>query len=121
MGSSGGHCYGGLAGGRGHRLSSLPLLFQWVRREKSGSSTVGLQMLVEPLTLPLQTEDAVRRFYGLPRIRPIVSAASPPGGWSVVSPTVARTLNLSFRPWWDRMPPTEKVGTLWLYDIPRTE
>ena len=66
-------------------------------------------------------KDAVRRLYGLPRIKRIVSAASPPDGWSVVSLTIARTLNLPIRPWSDRIPPAEKVGTLWLYDIPRTE
>jgi len=75
-------------------------------------------MLIEPLTLPLPTEDTVRRLYGLPRIRP-VDVTSPGGGWNVVSPTVANTLGLSFQPWWDRMPPTEKVGALWLYKIPR--
>jgi hypothetical protein len=74
-------------------------------------------MLIEPLTLPLPTEDAIRRFYGLPRIKP-VDANFPGGGWNVISPTVANTLNLPFKPWWERMPPTEKVGTLWLYKFP---
>ena len=75
-------------------------------------------MLIEPLTLPLRTEEAVRRFYALPRIKPVADASSPGEGWSVLSPTIANTLGLSFKPWWERMPPTEKVGALWLYKIP---
>lgn len=74
-------------------------------------------MLIEPLTLPLPTEDAVRRLYGLPRIKP-VDVYAPGEGWNVLSPTIAKTLGLSFKPWWERMPPTEKVGALWLYHIP---
>jgi len=74
-------------------------------------------MLIEPLTLPLPTEEAIRRFYGLPRIKP-VDVSSPGEGWNVLSPTVVKTLGLSVQPWWDRMPPTEKVGALWLYKIP---
>jgi 4-amino-4-deoxy-L-arabinose transferase-like glycosyltransferase len=73
-------------------------------------------MLIEPLTLPLPTEDAVRRWYGLPRIKP-VDVYSPGEGWNVLSPTIAETLGLRFKPWWERMPPTEKVGALWLYHI----
>jgi 4-amino-4-deoxy-L-arabinose transferase-like glycosyltransferase len=74
-------------------------------------------MLIEPLTWPLPTEEAVRRLYGLPRIKP-VDVSSPGEGWNAISPTVANTLGLSFKPWWDRMPPTEKVGALWLYWVP---
>jgi len=74
-------------------------------------------LLIEPLTLPLPTEDAIRRFYGLPRINP-VDLSSPREGWNVLSPTVVKTLGLSSKPWWDRMPPTEKVGALWLYWVP---
>jgi hypothetical protein len=86
------------------------------RLHQLGAQEVSV-MLIEPLTLPLPTEDAIRRFYGLPRIKP-VDANFPGGGWNVISPTVANTLNLPFKPWWERMPPTEKVGTLWLYKFP---
>lgn len=72
--------------------------------------------LIEPLMLPLPTEEAIRRFYGLPRLKPI-DASSPHEGWTVLSPTVVKTLGLPFKPWWDRIPPTEKVGALWLYKI----
>jgi len=73
--------------------------------------------LIEPLTLPLATEDGIRRLYGLPRVK-TVDALSPREGWNVLSPTVVKTLGLAFQPWWDSMPPTEKVGALWLYKIP---
>src|ERR1017187_6171661 len=74
-------------------------------------------MLIEPLTLPLPTEDAIRRFYDLPHVKP-VDVSSPGEGWNVLSPTVVKTLGLSFQPWWERIPPTEKVGPLWLYRDP---
>lgn len=74
-------------------------------------------LLIEPLNLPLPTEEAVRRFYGLPHLRPI-DAASPHEGWNVLSPTVVKTLVLPFQPWWDRVPPSEKVGALWVYSFP---
>lgn len=73
--------------------------------------------LIEPLTLPLPTEDAVRRFYRLPRVRQ-ANASSPAEGWTVLSPTVVKTMALPFTPWWDRIAPTEKVGALWLYKLP---
>ncbi len=71
-------------------------------------------MLIEPLTWPLPVESDLRRYYGLPRILP-VDTSSPHAGWSAISPTVAKTLVLPFKPWYDRVPPTEKVGALWLY------
>jgi len=74
-------------------------------------------LLIEPLSLPLPTEEAVRRFYELPRIQPI-DAYAPRAGWNVLSPTVVKTLGLKFKPWWDGLPPTEKVGALWLYSVP---
>jgi hypothetical protein len=74
-------------------------------------------LLIEPLTLPLPTEEAVRRFYGLPRVKSI-DASSPGEGWTVLSPTVVKTLKLPFQPWWDRFPPSERVGALWLYNFP---
>jgi 4-amino-4-deoxy-L-arabinose transferase-like glycosyltransferase len=86
------------------------------RLQQLGASEVSV-MLIEPLTLPLPTEEAIRRFYGLPRVKP-VSVSSPGEGWNVLSPTVVKTLGLSFQPWWERVPPTEKVGALWLYKIP---
>jgi hypothetical protein len=86
------------------------------RLRQLGAQEVSV-MLIEPLTLPLPTEDAIRRLYGLPRIKP-VDASSPATGWTAISPTVAKTLGLSFQPWWDRMPPAEKVGALWLYNVP---
>ena len=75
-------------------------------------------MLIEPLAQPLPIETDLRRYYGLPLVRP-VNVSSPEEGWNVISPTVARTLGLTFKPWYDRIPPTEKVGALWLYRIPR--
>ena len=86
------------------------------RLRQLGAQEVSV-MLIEPLTLPLATEEAVRRFYGLPRIKP-VDASAPAPGWTAISPTVANTLGLSFQPWWSRMPPAEKVGALWLYEVP---
>ena len=86
------------------------------RLRQLGAQEVSV-MLIEPLTLPLPTEEAIRRFYGLPRVKP-VDVSSPGEGWNVLSPTVAKTLGLSFKPWWERMPPTEKVGALWLYRVP---
>ncbi len=71
-------------------------------------------LLIEPLTLPLPTEDAVRRLYGLPPIK-LIDAYSPGTGWNVISPTIANTLGINFKPWWRRTPPYEKVGALWLY------
>ena len=85
------------------------------RLQQLGAQEVSV-MLIEPLTLPLPTEDSIRRFYGLPRVKP-VDVSSPGEGWNVISPTIANTLGLSFQPWWERMPPTEKIGALWLYKI----
>lgn len=77
-------------------------------------------MLIEPLTWPLAVESDLRRYYGLPRVRP-VNVSSPDAGWNVISPTVARTLGLAFKPWYEGVPPTEKVGALWLYRVPEKE
>ena len=73
-------------------------------------------MLLEPLAQPLPVEDDLRRYYGLPPIQ-AVNFTSPPEGWTVISPTAARTLALPFKPWYELIPPTEKVGELWLYHI----
>ena len=86
------------------------------RLRQLGAQEVSL-MLIEPLAQPLAIEDSLRRFYGLPRIKPL-HFPLPAEGWNVVSPTVAKTLNLPFRPWYELTRPTEKVGALWLYRIP---
>jgi len=86
------------------------------RLRQLGVQDVSL-MLIEPLTWPLPVEEDLRRYYGLPRIE-AVDAESPHKGWNVISPTVARTLVLPFQPWYDRIPPTEKVGALRLYYVP---
>ena len=62
-------------------------------------------LLIEPLTLPLATEDAIRRYYGLPPVK-LVGAYSPGTGWNAISPTIAKTLRLSFKPWWEQRPPS---------------
>ena len=86
------------------------------RLQQLGAQEVSV-MLIEPLTRPLPTEEVIRRFYGLPLIKP-VDALYPAAGWTAISPTVAKTLGLKFTPWWDRVPPTENVGALWLYKLP---
>lgn len=73
-------------------------------------------MLQEPLAQPLAVEEDLRRYYGLPQIHP-VNFTSPADGWTVISPTAARTLGLPFKAWYERITPTEKVGQLWLYRI----
>jgi len=74
-------------------------------------------MLIEPLTLPVPIERDLQRYYGLPSILP-VDAMHPHEGWNVISPTVALTLGLPFKPWYAAIPPTERVGILWLYCVP---
>ena len=78
--------------------------------------------------------DGVRRYdymqswYGLPKIK-TVDAMVPAAGWNVISPTVdksfrERMLNgaTGIVPWYDQVPPTERVGPLFLYYIaPGTE
>ena len=60
-------------------------------------------------------------FPGLPRIKPI-QPLKPAEGWTAVSPTLNRTTQYglyyrypNLKPWWESVPPTEKVGTLLLY------
>ena len=81
-----------------------------------GAREVSL-MLIEPLTWPLPVEADLRDYYGLPRILP-ADAQFQHEGWTAISPTVARTLQLPFQAWYDRVPPTEGIGALWLYRMP---
>jgi 4-amino-4-deoxy-L-arabinose transferase-like glycosyltransferase len=73
---------------------------------------------------PNHLTDYLMTWPGLPRFIPI-RPAFPAEGWTVVSPTIDRTTQygLYYRypnlvPWYDRMPPTEKVGALRLYYVP---
>jgi hypothetical protein len=61
---------------------------------------------------------------GLPHIRPI-QPAIPSEGWTAVSPTIDKTTQYglffrypNIRPWWEQLPPTERVGALSLYYVP---
>ena len=73
---------------------------------------------------PNHLTDYLMTWPGLPRFIPI-RPAFPAEGWTVVSPTIDRTTQygLYYRypnliPWYDRRPPTEKVGALRLYYVP---
>jgi hypothetical protein len=71
-------------------------------------------MLIEPLTMQHPTEQALAHMFGLPRIQP-VQPDRPSEGWTAVSPTVALTQDQPVKPWYLRVPPSERVGALWLY------
>ena len=74
-------------------------------------------MMLEPLTLPIPIEKDLQHYYELPEVRP-VDVLSATEGWSAISPTVARTLGLKVKPWYEKRPPTETVGDVWLYYVP---
>ena len=78
----------------------------------------------------LATLDGVRDhedlqlWYGLPSINDVEDAA-PAVGWNVISPTFAKSYRFQIdgrqnlpRPWYEQIPPTERVGPLMLYYIP---
>ncbi len=65
----------------------------------------------------------LQEWYGLPPITN-VNDAVPTLGWNVVSPTFAKSVRFMIpdrakipRAWYDRIPPTERVGALMLYNI----
>jgi hypothetical protein len=65
----------------------------------------------------------LQTWYGLPPVND-VNDAVPAVGWNVVSPTFARAFRLTVPnrptvrwPWYERIPPTERVGGLLLYNI----
>ena len=68
--------------------------------------------------------DLLRVFPGLPALRTI-NPLQPAEGYTAVSPTFWRTTQYglyykypNIKPWWERLQPREKVGTLLLYYIP---
>ncbi len=67
--------------------------------------------------------DYLEAWYGLPTVK-LVNDANPSPGWNVISPTFAKASRFQLRrdnlpnPWYERMPPTERVGPLRLYYIP---
>jgi hypothetical protein len=63
-------------------------------------------------------------FPGLPKVRGI-HPLEPAEGWTVIAPTMYRTTQYGLeyrysdlRPWFEVIPPKERVGTLFLYYIP---
>jgi len=63
-------------------------------------------------------------FPGLPKVRGIHPLEAAPG-WTAVSPTIDRTTQYgleyrypNLRPWFEDLPPRERVGTLTLYYLP---
>jgi hypothetical protein len=61
---------------------------------------------------------------GLPHIQP-VNPVVPAEGWTVVSPTIAKTTQYGLyyrypnvQPWFDHLTPAERVGSLVLYYVP---
>jgi hypothetical protein len=68
--------------------------------------------------------ELLRVFPGLPALRPI-HPINPTEGYTAVSPTFWRTTQYglyykypNIKPWWERLQPQEKVGTLLLYYVP---
>jgi hypothetical protein len=68
--------------------------------------------------------DYLEAWYGLPKVK-IVSDSTPSPGWNVISPSFDKSFRFQLndrptvvRPWYDQIPPTERVGPLRLYYIP---
>ena len=68
--------------------------------------------------------DYLEAWYGLPKVK-IVSDSTPSPGWNVISPSFDISFRFQLndrptvvRPWYDQIPPTERVGPLRLYYIP---
>jgi hypothetical protein len=69
-------------------------------------------------------DQALEIFPGFPKIHPI-HPLEPAEGYTLVSPTMYRTTQYGLeyryrdlRPWFEVIPPQEKIGTLYLYYIP---
>ena len=72
----------------------------------------------------VMNHDDLQIWYGLPPSKDVDDAAPAPG-WTVISPTFAKSYRFHFlnrnnlaRPWYEQIPPTERVGALMLYYTP---
>ena len=99
------------------------LKFLAKRLHELGVEEVSMAVLDE-----VKRYDYMQAWYGLPKIKPL-DPVRPAAGWNVVSVTVDKALRKDILngktdviPWYDQMPPTERVGTFLLYYIaPGTE
>ncbi len=73
---------------------------------------------------PLDHPEYLESWYGLPKVNPVNSCLPSPG-WNAIRPTEAKSqhdsdlyLGPNVSPWFDQIPPTERVGSMLLYYIP---